>query len=45
MKGTFYVDSNVFLYSVLYNELEESKEARKVLSQIEEKKFRLIPQP
>ena len=34
MKGTFYVDSNVFLYPVLYNELEESKEARKILSQI-----------
>lgn len=39
MKGTFYVDSNVFLYPVLYNELEESKEARKILSQIEEKKI------
>ena len=37
MKGTFYIDSNVFLYPVLYNELEESKEARNILSQIEEK--------
>ena len=37
MKGTFYIDSNVFLYPVLYNELEESKKARNILSQIEEK--------
>ena len=37
MKGTFYIDSNVFLYPVLYNDLKESKKAREILSQIEGK--------
>jgi hypothetical protein len=37
MKGTFYIDSNVFLYSVLYNDLIESEKAREILSQIEGK--------
>ena len=37
MKWTFYIDSNVFLYPVLYNDLKESKKAREILSQIEGK--------
>ena len=37
MKGTYYIDSNVFLYPVLYNELEESETAKKILLQIENK--------
>ncbi|HKJ96231.1 MAG TPA: type II toxin-antitoxin system VapC family toxin [Thermoplasmataceae archaeon] len=37
MKGTFYIDSNVFLYPVLYNELKESETAREILSKIEGK--------
>ena len=37
MKGTFYIDSNVFLYPVLYNDLKESKLAREILSHIEKK--------
>ena len=37
MKGTFYIDSNVFLYPVIYNDLKESKKAREILSQIEGK--------
>lgn len=40
MKGTFYVDSNVFLYPVLYNDLKESESARKILSEIEGKNIR-----
>ena len=34
MKETFYIDSNVFLYPVLYGDLEESERAREILSQI-----------
>ena len=37
MKGTFYIDSNVFLYPVLYNDIKESEAARKILSEIEGK--------
>ena len=37
MKGTFYIDSNVFLYPVLYNDIKESEAARKILSEIERK--------
>ena len=37
MKGTFYIDSNVFLYPVLYNDIRESENARKILSEIEGK--------
>ncbi|MHB1507051.1 MAG: type II toxin-antitoxin system VapC family toxin [Cuniculiplasma sp.] len=37
MKGTYYIDSNVFLYPVLYSDLEESENARRILSQIENK--------
>ena len=37
MKGTFYIDSNVFLYPVLYNDIRESENARKILSEIERK--------
>lgn len=37
MKGTFYIDSNVFLYPVLYNDLKESLKAKDILSQIEGK--------
>ncbi|MHB1649897.1 MAG: type II toxin-antitoxin system VapC family toxin [Thermoplasmataceae archaeon] len=37
MKGTYYIDSNVFLYPVLYNDLKESETAREILSQIEGK--------
>ena len=37
MKETFYIDSNVFLYPVLYGDLEESERAREILSQIERK--------
>jgi len=35
MKGTFYIDSNVFLYPILYNDLKESETAREILSEIE----------
>ena len=37
MKGTFYIDSNVFLYPVLYNGIKESETAREILSEIEGK--------
>ena len=37
MKGTFYIDSNVFLYPVLYNGIKESETAREILSDIEVK--------
>lgn len=37
MKGTFYIDSNVFLYPVLYNDLKESETAGEILSNIEKK--------
>jgi len=37
MKGTFYIDSNVFLYPILYNDLKESETAREILSEIEMK--------
>ena len=37
MKGTFYIDSNVFLYPVLYNGIKESETAREILSDIEGK--------
>ena len=37
MKGTFYIDSDVFLYPVLYNDFKESEKARNILSQIEGK--------
>ncbi len=37
MKGTYYIDSNVFLYPVLYEDLEESEIAKKILAQIESK--------
>lgn len=37
MKGTYYIDSNVFLYPVLYNDLEESEASKKILSHIENK--------
>ncbi|MFG1545322.1 MAG: type II toxin-antitoxin system VapC family toxin [Thermoplasmataceae archaeon] len=37
MKETFYIDSNVFLYPVLYGDLKESERAREILSQIERK--------
>ena len=37
MKGTFYIDSDVFLYPVLYNDIRESENARKILSEIEGK--------
>ncbi len=40
MKGTFYIDSNVFLYPVLYNDLQESEKAREILSQIESNNIR-----
>ena len=39
MKGTVYIDSSVFLYPVLYSDLKESKKARDILSQIEDKKI------
>ncbi len=39
MKGTFYIDSNVFLYPVLYNDIKESEAARKILSEIEGKEY------
>jgi predicted nucleic acid-binding protein len=34
MKGTFYNDSNVFLYPVLYNDIKESETAREILAEI-----------
>jgi predicted nucleic acid-binding protein len=37
MKGTFYIDSNVFLYPVLYNDMKESETAREILAEIEGK--------
>ena len=37
MKGTFYIDSNVFLYPVLYNNIKESETAREILAEIEGK--------
>ena len=37
MKGTYYIDSNVFLYPVLYEDIEETENARKILAQIESK--------
>jgi predicted nucleic acid-binding protein len=37
MKETFYIDSNVFLYPVLYGDFKESERAREILSQIERK--------
>lgn len=37
MKGTYYIDSNVFLHPVLYNNLKDSETAREILSQIEGK--------
>ena len=37
MKGTFYVDSNVFLYPVLYNDIKVSESAREILAEIEGK--------
>ena len=37
MKGTFYNDSNVFLYPVLYNDIKESETAREILAEIGEK--------
>ncbi len=37
MKGIYYIDSNVFLYPVLYEDNEESETARKILAQIESK--------
>ncbi len=40
MKGTYYIDSNVFLYPVLYNDLEESEIAKKILAQIESKEIK-----
>lgn len=40
MKGTFYIDSNVFLYPVLYNDLKESESARDILTQIEKKNIK-----
>lgn len=35
MKGTYYIDSNVFLYPVLYQDLPEIKYSLEVLSSIE----------
>ena len=37
MKGTYYIDSDVFLYPVLYNDIKESETAREILSEIEGK--------
>ncbi len=37
MKGTYYIDSNVFLYPVLYNDLKEAELAREILAEIEGK--------
>ncbi|MCL4451631.1 MAG: type II toxin-antitoxin system VapC family toxin [Candidatus Thermoplasmatota archaeon] len=37
MKGTFYIDSNVFLYPVLYNDMKESETSREILAEIEGK--------
>ena len=37
MKGTFYIDSNVFLYPVLYSGIKEAETAREILTGIEQK--------
>ena len=37
MKETYYIDSNVFLYPVLYNEMEEAERAKDILARIENK--------
>ena len=37
MKGTFYIDSNVFLYPVLYSGIKEAETAREILAEIEQK--------
>ena len=37
MKGTFYIDSNVFLYPVLYSGIKEAETAREILADIEQK--------
>lgn len=39
MKGTYYIDSNVFLYPVLYQDLPEVEYSRNVLSSIERKEI------
>ena len=37
MKGTFYIDSNVFLYPVLYSGIKEAETAGEILTGIEQK--------
>ena len=39
MKGTYYIDANVFLYPVLYQGLPQVDSARKVLTSIENKEI------
>ncbi|MHB1492120.1 MAG: type II toxin-antitoxin system VapC family toxin [Thermoplasmataceae archaeon] len=39
MRGTYYIDSNVFLYPVLYSEIEEAEKARDILARIENKEI------
>ncbi len=39
MKGIYYIDSNVFLYPVLYREIEEAEKARDILARIENKEI------
>ncbi|MCL5252669.1 MAG: type II toxin-antitoxin system VapC family toxin [Candidatus Thermoplasmatota archaeon] len=39
MKGTYYIDANVFLYPVLYQGLPQVDSARKVLTSIEKKEI------
>ena len=36
MKGTYYIDSNVFLYPVLYEDIEETEKIRKLKGIIDE---------
>lgn len=40
MKGTYYIDSNVFLYPVLYQGLPEVEFSKKILSAIECKEIK-----
>ena len=39
MKGTYYIDANVFLYPVLYQGLPQVDSARRVLTSIENKEI------
>ncbi len=39
MKGTYHTDPNVFLYPVLYSEIEEAEKAKDILARIESKEI------